>query len=52
MRKLDKTAVYNATKFVIDTLPRREDLNLSMFLSYGTATTYTDQDGATVDIST
>jgi hypothetical protein len=32
--------------------PNREDLNLSMFFSYGTATSYLNQDGITVDIST
>jgi len=30
----------------------REDLNLSMFISFGTATSYTDMDGQTVDVST
>ncbi len=52
MRQLDKTGVYNAAKFIGNVIQSREDLNLSMFVSFGTATTYTDQDGTTVDIST
>jgi len=51
MRKLDKTGVYDAINFIGNTLPSREDLNLSMFISFGTATSYTDQDGQTVDVS-
>ena len=52
MRQLDKTSVYNAVNFIGNALPAREDLNLSMFISFGTATSYTDQDGQTVDVST
>lgn len=52
MRELDKTGVYDAINFIGNALPAREDLNLSMFYSFGTATSYTDQDGQTVDIST
>ena len=52
MRQLDKTGVYNAIDFIGNALPAREDLNLSMFLSFGTAASYADQDGQTVDIST
>jgi len=52
MRELDKTGVYDTINFIGNVLPAREDLNLSMFISFGTATSYTDQDGQTVDIST
>lgn len=52
MRQLDKTGVYQAIKFIGDGLPNREDLNLSLHLGMGTATSYTDKDGQTVDIST
>jgi len=52
MRKLDKTEIYRASKFIMDSVISREDLNLSMFISFGTATSYTDKNGQTVDIST
>jgi hypothetical protein len=52
MRQLDKTEVYRSAEFIGNVLPAREDLNLAMFISFGTATSYTDQDGQTVDIST
>jgi len=52
MRELDKTGVYDSVNFIGNALPSREDLNLSLFISFGTATTYTDQDGQTVTIST
>jgi len=53
MRTYDKTDEYrNAVDFITGVYPNREDLNLSMFFSFGTATTYVDQDGNTVDIST
>ena len=43
-----KREIERLTKFV----PNREDLDLSMFFSFGTSTSYVNQDGATVDIST
>lgn len=53
MRTYDKTDEYrNAVDFITGVYQNREDLNLSAFLSFGTATTYVDQDGNTVDIST
>jgi len=52
MRTLNKeTEIYNAAKFIGWVCTRREDLNLSMFLSFGTATSYTNKNGRTVDIS-
>lgn len=53
MRKLNKQReIYNAMSFIANVYPNREDLNLSAFFSFGTAASYTDQDGRTVDIST
>lgn len=52
MRQLDKTRVYDSMNFLANVLPNREDLNLAMYISYWTSTSYTDQDGQTVDIST
>lgn len=53
MRKLNKVQeIYNAAKFIGWVCTRREDLNLSMFLSFGTATSYSNKNGRTVDIST
>ena len=52
-RKLNKIReIRNAMDFISGVYPDREDLNLSMHISYGTATTYTDQDGRTVNIAT
>lgn len=52
MRTYDKTDEYrNAVDFITGVYANREDLNLSMFFSFGTATTYTNMDGQTVDIS-
>ena len=53
MRTLNKTGeIYSAAKFIGGVCMRREDLNLSMFISFGTSTSYLNQDGRTVDIST
>jgi len=53
MRTLNKASeIYNAANFIGWVNVRREDLNLSLFLSFGTATSYTNMDGRTVDIST
>lgn len=52
MRKLDKTSVFRSVDFITNSIMSREDLNLSMFISFGTATSYTDKNWQTVDIST
>ena len=53
MRTLNKVnEIYNAANFIGWVNVRREDLNLALFLSFGTATSYTNMDGRTVDIST
>jgi len=53
MRTLNKVnEIYNAANFIGGVITRREDLNLSLFLSFGTATSYTNMDGRSVDIST
>lgn len=52
MRKLGKySEIRNAMDFIANVCPMRIDLDLSMHISYGTATSYTNQDGDTVDIS-
>jgi hypothetical protein len=53
LRTYDKTGEYrNAVDFITGSYQNREDLNLSMQFSFGTATTYVDKDGNTQDIST
>jgi len=52
MRKLDKTGIYRSVNFITDSIMSREDLNLSMFISFGASTSYTDKNGQTIDIST
>lgn len=53
MRTLNKVQdIYNAMNFISDVVVLREDLDLSMFISFGTATSYVNKDGETVDIST
>ena len=52
-RHHDKTEEYDrAISQIRNQLPQRMDLNLSQFFGEGLATSYVDQDGDTIDIST
>jgi len=53
MRTLNKVQeIYNAANFIGWVCTRREDLNLSLFLSFGVSTSYTNKNGRVVDVST
>lgn len=53
LRTYDKTQQYrNAVDFITGSYQNREDLNLSLQFSFGTATTYTSMEGNTINIAT